>query len=63
MSHAEIAFDDRLDLRLLWRDGLLRLYRWRVGALVCRGRDTAFAVPPAQIRTGGFPAYGSCLRW
>jgi RHS repeat-associated protein len=22
----------------------------------CRGRDTAFAVPPAQIRTGGFPA-------
>jgi hypothetical protein len=27
-----------------------------------RGRDTAYAVPPAQIRTGGFPAYGSCLR-
>ena len=29
----------------------------------CRGRDTDFSVPPAQIRTGGFPASGSCLRW
>ncbi len=33
-----------------------------VGCRGCRGRDTAFAVPPAQIRTGGFPAYGSYLR-
>jgi bidirectional [NiFe] hydrogenase diaphorase subunit len=33
------------------------------GQLYRRGRDTAFAVPPAQIRTGGFPASGSCLRW
>src|ERR1035437_10560812 len=24
-----------------------------------RGRDTDFSVPPAQIRTGGFPASGS----
>src|SRR5208282_2989685 len=30
---------------------------------LCRGRDTDFSVPPAQIRTGGFPASGSCLRW
>ena len=29
----------------------------------CRGRDTDCSVPPAQIRTGGFPAYGSYLRW
>ena len=28
-----------------------------------RGRDTDCSVPPAQIRTGGFPASGSCLRW
>jgi selenium-dependent xanthine dehydrogenase len=27
-----------------------------------RGRDTDFSVPPAQIRTGGFPASGSYLR-
>jgi len=27
-----------------------------------RGRDTNCSVPPAQIRTCGFPAYGSCLR-
>jgi hypothetical protein len=32
-------------------------------AVGCRGRDTDFSVPPAQIRTGGFPASGSCLRW
>jgi hypothetical protein len=29
---------------------------------VCRGRDTDCSVPPAQIRAGGFPAHGSCLR-
>jgi hypothetical protein len=27
-----------------------------------RGRDKDFSVPPAQIRTGGFPASGSYLR-
>jgi hypothetical protein len=27
-----------------------------------RGRDTDYSVPPAQIRTGGFPASGSYLR-
>ena len=26
-----------------------------------RGRDTSYPAPPAQIRTGGFPAYGSYL--
>lgn len=34
VSHADAVFDDGRDLRLLWRDGLLRLYRWHVGALV-----------------------------
>src|SRR5499427_10870795 len=30
----------------------------------CSGRDVRFiARPPAQIRTCGFPAYGSCLGW
>src|SRR6266436_881207 len=24
----------------------------------CSGRDAIFIAPPAQIRTGGFPAYG-----
>ncbi len=27
----------------------------------CRGRDGPFGPPPAQIRTGGITAYGSCL--
>ena len=27
-----------------------------------RGRDTDCSVPPARIRTSGFPAYDSCLR-
>jgi hypothetical protein len=27
-----------------------------------RGRDGPFEPPPARIRTGGFPASGSCLR-
>ena len=44
---------ERIPIRLL---EAIRLARKR------RGRDTAFAVPPAQIRTGGFPASGSCLR-
>jgi len=26
-----------------------------------RGRDASYLAPPAQNRTGGFPAYGSCL--
>ncbi len=26
-----------------------------------RGRDAHYCAPPAQIRTSGFPAYGSCL--
>ena len=33
----------------------------KIGSL-SRGRDTDFSVPPAQIRTGGFPASGSYLR-
>jgi hypothetical protein len=28
---------------------------------VCRGRDASYLAPPAQIRTCGFPAYGSHL--
>ena len=31
-------------------------------SILSRGRDTDFSVPPAQIRTGGFPASGSYLR-
>lgn len=27
-----------------------------------RGRDAGFPAPPAQIRTSGTTAYGSCLR-
>jgi len=34
MPHAEALFDDGRDLCLLWRDGLLRLHRWHIGALV-----------------------------
>jgi hypothetical protein len=26
-----------------------------------RGRDASYLAPPAQIRTGGIPAYGSYL--
>jgi len=26
-----------------------------------RGRDASYPAPPAQIRTGGIPAYGSYL--
>src|ERR1039457_1621115 len=32
------------------------------GTNIGRGRDTDCSVPPAQIRTGGFPASGSYLR-
>src|SRR2546428_7082699 len=32
------------------------------GRMECgRGRDASYPAPPAQIRTCGFPAYGSCL--
>ena len=31
-------------------------------SVVCRGRDEDCSPPPAQIRTCGFPASGSCLR-
>ena len=34
VSHAVAVFYDRRNLRLRRRDGLLRLYRWHVGALV-----------------------------
>ena len=34
MPHAEAMVDDRRDLRLLRRDGLLRLHRRHVGALM-----------------------------
>ena len=34
MSHADTVFNDRRYLWLRWRDGLLRLNRRRVGALV-----------------------------
>jgi hypothetical protein len=30
-------------------------------AAVSRGRDASYLAPPAQIRTCGFPAYGSYL--
>jgi hypothetical protein len=30
-------------------------------ALMNCGRDASFLAPPAQIRTGSFPAYGSYL--
>ena len=45
----------------IWRDVSEAVLR--TGRRVGRGRDTDFSVPPARIRTGGFPAYGSCLRW
>ena len=32
-------------------------------AFASRGRDSGRPLPPAQIRTGGFPAYGSYLGW
>jgi hypothetical protein len=33
-----------------------------MGRIHGRGRDAHYCAPPAQIRTCGFPAYGSCLR-
>jgi hypothetical protein len=33
-----------------------------IGWRGCRGRDTDFSVPPAQIPASGFPALGSCLK-
>ena len=33
----------------------------RTPQLVDRGRSAPHGVPPAKIRTGGFPAYGSHL--
>ncbi len=33
------------------------------GILTSRGRDGGCPPPPAQIRTSGFPAYGSYLGW
>jgi len=47
----------QVDDKTLGRTALTRRVR------VCRGRDTDCSVPPTQIRTSGFPAYGSCLRW
>jgi len=35
----------------------------RGGRIRCRRRDRHRCLPPAQIRTGGFPAYGSSIRW
>ena len=32
-------------------------------SLASRGRDAGRPAPPAQIRTSGFPAYGSYLGW
>ena len=40
---------------------LLRNYR-KDGTLLGRGRDGHYWPPPAQIRTSGVAAYGSCLR-
>jgi putative transposase len=36
---------------------VLQFYRYQG-----RGRDVSYLTPPAQIRTCGIPAYGSCLK-
>ena len=47
-----------------FQNGIRKRIACQPARIICsRGRDTAYAVPPAQIRTGGFPASGSCLRW
>ena len=45
---------------LLWHQECLlhSIHNWVV---MNRGRDASFPAPPAQIRTGSFPAYGSYL--
>ena len=40
--------------------GLMQCSKERQSKSV-RGRDASYLAPPAQIRTGGFPAYGSHL--
>ena len=41
-----------------WNGGLVH---WPKRRWSFRGRDARYRAPPAQIRTGGIPAYGSYL--
>jgi ubiquinone/menaquinone biosynthesis C-methylase UbiE len=43
-------------------DRPFNIYEGLVDALPSRSRDHDYSQPPPRIRTGGFPASGSCLR-
>jgi hypothetical protein len=52
---AEVAANTRSQIEYL----AAGVTRRRIDAV--RGRDASYLAPPAQIRTCGFPAYGSHL--